>query len=468
MQSTIFREYDIRGDTNSEFDISQAYPLAQAIITYFLGQKPQLKRVVVGMDGRETSPAIKDAVVQALIDYGCDVLFIGICPSPVLYFALYQFSFDAGLMITASHNPKEYNGIKILLGTKTIWGHEIKKIGKIYFDKNFAPLTSKKGSLKEHSLTEDYVTWLYDHFPSLIGFSTSFIVDSGNGTGGVVLPALAKKMKWKQVQLFCVEVDGSYPHHEADPTVAKNMQEVKDALSKTSAAFGVGLDGDCDRMAAMTKSGFLIPGDQLLALFAQDIVKKNPGTAVVFDVKASLGLIELLQSWKAKPIMTPCGHAIIKEKMDEEHALIGGELSCHFFFNDRHFGYDDGIYAMMRLLEIIDKQQKSLDDLIKIFPKKWSSPEIRIECPENKKQEVIDYLKEIFIQRNYEVITIDGIRVNVPHGWINIRASNTQPVLSIRLESDSAEHLTASKQHLIQLLANYFDRSLLERKIMSM
>jgi phosphomannomutase/phosphoglucomutase len=219
-------------------------------------------------------------------------------------------------------------------------------------------------------------------------------------------------------------------------------------------------------MAAMTKSGFLVPGDQLLAVFAKDIVQHYPGTPVVFDIKASLGLIELLEKWGAKPIICPCGHAIIKEQMEKTKARIGGELSCHFFFKDRHFGYDDGIYAMMRLFEIIHLSGKSLDELIKIFPKKYSSPEIRLECPEDNKQIIIDYLNNAFQKRtNAQIITIDGIRVTLPYGWINVRASNTQPVLSMRLEADTAENLVRIKNELILLLGAYYDKTILEKAI---
>lgn len=467
MQDSIFREYDIRGKTDSELVIDQVYNLTRSIAAYFIQTNPAVKKIVVGMDGRLTSPAIKDHMIAALQDCGFDVIFIGICPSPVLYFALYTMQGDAGLMITASHNPKEYNGIKICLGKSTIWGKQIKEIGKLYREKNYAPLSQIKGTLQDYPLIPQYISWLKEHFSSLIGLSLEFIIDSGNGAGGTVIPDLVAAMQWNHVSLLCAEVDGTYPNHEADPTVEKNMADVKNTLATTQAAFGIGLDGDCDRMAAMTKSGFLIPGDQLLAVFAQDILKTNPGRSIVFDVKVSSGLIELLKKWDAKPVMSPCGHAIIKEKMHEHHAILGGELSCHFFFKDRHFGFDDGIYAMMRLLEIIHKSGKSLDELIKIFPKKYSSPEIRIPCNENKKQIIVEYLIKLFENRSdAEILTIDGLRLTLPYGWASVRASNTQPVLSIRYESDTPDGLVRIKQEIIEALKKYLDEKLLKEKIL--
>lgn len=465
MHDSIFREYDIRGKIGSEFVINDVADLTRSIAFYFKQENPAVKTVAVGMDGRLSSPAIKEWMVAALQESGLNVIFIGICPSPVLYFALHTMPVDAGLMITASHNPADYNGIKISLGTHCIWGAQIKEIGNLYRAKKF--LTSPtKGSYQEQPVIPSYIKWLHDHFSSLVNMPLAVAIDCGNGTGGTVLPDLISAMKWKNIQLLCAEVDGTYPNHEADPVVEKNMLHVKNALATTAATLGIGLDGDADRMAAMTKSGFLVPGDQLLAVFAQEILKTNPGSAVVFDVKASSGLIELLKKWGAKPCISPCGHAIIKTQMEKQHAPLAGELSCHFFFEDRYFGYDDGIYAMMRLFEIVQNSGKSLDELVSIFPKKYSSPEIRIACAEDKKQIIIDHLKKYFEnQKDAELLTIDGIRVTMPYGWANVRASNTQPVLSMRFEGNSPADLKRIKQEMMQLLGDFFDKELLKKEL---
>ena len=465
MHDSIFREYDIRGKIGSELVINDIYDLSRSIAYYFKQKNPQVKTIAVGMDGRLSSPTIKERMVSALQDSGMNVIFIGICPSPVLYFALHTMPVDAGLMITASHNPADYNGIKISLGTDCIWGAQIKEIRDLYRAQKFL-ISEIKGSYQEQAVIPVYIKWLHDHFSSLIAMPLAVAIDCGNGTGGTVLPELIDAMKWKNIQLLCAEVDGTYPNHEADPVVEKNMLHVKDALAKTSASLGIGLDGDSDRMAAMTKSGFLVPGDQLLALFAQEILKTHPGSAVVFDVKASSGLIELLKKWGAKPCISPCGHAIIKTHMEKEHAVLAGELSCHFFFEDRYFGYDDGIYAMMRLFEIVQDSGKSLDELVSIFPKKYSSPEIRIACPEDKKQIIIDHIIEHYkSKKDADLLLIDGIRATMPYGWANVRASNTQPVLSIRFEGNSLEELAQIKEEMLDLLKNYFEIELLKKEL---
>lgn len=467
MHESIFREYDIRGKVGSEFVVEQTYDVTCAIITYFLQKNPQIKAIVVGRDGRLSSPAIHHEMVRALIDYGIETIDIGICPSPVLYFGLHKLPVQAGLMITASHNPKEYNGIKISLGHEAVWGKQIGLIKDIYRAKKFISRGTQKGQLKEQDLIPEYVDWMVSHFPRLKNMPLHAIIDSGNGAGGTVLPELIKKFDWKYIKLLCAEVDGNYPHHEADPTVEKNMRDVKLALATSHAQVGIGLDGDCDRMCAMTKSGFLVPGDQLLAVFAQEVLKEHPGAGVVFDVKASSGLIELLEKWNARGYMSACGHSIVKEQMHKHNALLGGELSCHFFFDDRYLGYDDGIYAMLRLFEILVASGKSLDELIKVFPKRYSSPEIRLACPEEQKKEIVDYLQKIY-QNNpqADVNTIDGIRVTLPYAWTSIRASNTQPALSIRFESDTPEGLLRLKKEVIELLKHYFDISVLQEKIL--
>jgi phosphomannomutase/phosphoglucomutase len=268
------------------------------------------------------------------------------------------------------------------------------------------------------------------------------VIDCGNGAAGTVLPQLIEQMNWKNITLLYPEVDGTYPNHEADPTVAKNMLEVQWLLQTTDTDFGIGLDGDCDRMAVMEKKGKLIPGDQLLSVFALYLLKNHPGAGVVFDIKSSSGLTELLEQWNAQPIMSPSGHSIIKDMMRMHNALLGGELSCHFFFRDRSFGYDDGIYAMLRFFEIVQQTRQSPAELIAMFPHKYSSPEFRLACLEEKKNPIVSKLKEYFFhQKDGKVITIDGIRVTFPFGWGIVRASNTQAALSMRFESNSTEGL---------------------------
>lgn len=456
LKETIFREYDIRGIVDTELLIDEIYSLTCAIIAYFLQRNPACKKIVVGMDGRLHSPAIKKEMVRALSDSGMDVTFIGVCSSPTLYYAVHTLHLDAGLMITASHNPAEYNGIKICLGKSSVWGAEIKNIQSLY-NANTKSSFTYDGMITEHDIIPDYITYLKGRFPQLIGMTLPLIIDCGNGSAGTVMPFLCNIMKWNNVTLLYPEVDGSYPHHEADPTKEKNMIDVKNALQKTNAVLGVGFDGDCDRMGVMTKEGFLVPGDQLLALFAQPVIHDNPGCTIISDIKSSSAVLELLTRWGAKPILSPCGHAIIKENMHNHNALLGGELSCHFFFADRYFGFDDAFYALLRLLELLS-DGKTIEQLLSIIPTMHSSPEYRVAYDETLKQQIINNLINAFKARSdVTLVTIDGVRAQTPYGWGLVRASNTESVLCLRFESKTQEGLAHIKNDFILLLEQYLN-----------
>jgi phosphomannomutase/phosphoglucomutase len=463
MKDVIFRQYDIRGIVGSELVIEEVYPLTQAILYYFKQRNPQLKTVAVGADGRIHSPAIKKEMLRAIQDAGFTVADIGTCPTPVMYFTLYNFPVDAGLMITASHNGKEYNGIKICLGKDSVAGASIQEILQLYKNKK-GILSDVKGSVTVIPAIETYINWVKNHFQDLIGYSIKVVIDCGNAAAGAVLPQLAQMMRWPNVQLLYPDVDGNYPHHEADPTVEKNMADAKKIMQQQNLDIAIGLDGDCDRMAAMTKSGELVQGDKLLAVFSQPLAKKYPGMAVVFDIKCSSALADLLKSWGAKPCMSPSGHSIIKQEMKKNKAILAGELSCHFNFADRYFGYDDGIYAILRLFEILKESNKSLDELLTIFPKRFSIPEVRIVCSEQQKWPIVDYVKQHFQSRkDAELLLIDGIRVTFPFGWAIVRASNTQPVICVRFEADSANNLQRIKDDFMIPLSKYFTRESLKQ-----
>lgn len=456
MQRVIFREYDIRGEVGSDVLIDQMYDLGRAIAYFFKQKRPEIKTVALGMDGRTHSPLIKKEIERACLDSGLNVVFVGLCSSPALYFSLYTKPYDAGIMITASHNPKEYNGIKLCLGKASIYGHDVQEIYELYAAgahiKGATP-----GSYQEEMIIPSYVDWLADHFAHLKNMPLKAVVDCGNGAGATVLPLLVEKMGWQEVQLLYATVDGNYPNHEADPTKLENMQDVKTLLHNSDAAVGVGLDGDADRMAAMTKEGILVPGDLLLGLFARQIAGQSAQRAVVFDIKSSKALADMLQSVDMVPVMAPSGHAIVKNKMRETDAVLGGELSCHFFFNDTYFGFDDGVYAMLRLFDLLLKEQRSLDELLAMYPVLHSSIEYRIACPEHKKQLIVQTVKDLFLQKEgAEVITIDGVRVTTPYGWALLRASNTQPMLSMRFEAESKEGLERMKEEMVAALALFY------------
>jgi len=395
MKDVVFRQYDIRGKVGSDLDISQAYDLARAIAYYFVEKNPNVKTIAVGMDGRTHSPELKEKICAGLIDSGLNVQFVGTCPSPVVYFALHNYPVDAGLMITASHNGKEYNGIKICLGTQSVCGDQIQEIKQFFKQKkslnSFAP-----GVVTNIDAKDKYIAWLADNFKHLKNKDFSVVVDCGNGAAGTVMPQLVKLMGWNNVQLLYPEVDGTYPNHDADPTKEQNMADVKQILLKSDNTIGIGFDGDVDRMVGMTETGQLVPGDIMLGILSAPIIEKHKNSAIVFDITSSSALAEFLEQRGAQPVMCPTGSSYIKQYMKKNGALFGGEVSCHFFFADRYFGYDDGVYAMLRLLEIIVDSGKTLQELSEDFPKKYSSPGIRIPCSEDQKKIIVSGVKDYF------------------------------------------------------------------------
>jgi len=465
MKKNIFREYDIRGIVGSELIIENVYELAKAITGYFLNKNPSSKKIIVGRDGRLHSPEIHKHIIAAILDMGLDVIDVGICPTPAVYFAAHHLHIDNALMITASHNPGEYNGIKLF----NTWGEQIQIIRKMYEDKVFYQITSpEKGSCNSYPIIDDYVDYLASKFPHLQDLDLHAIIDCGNGSAGTVMPQLIKKMGWKNVHLLFEEVNGTFPNHEADPTVPENMTFVADYLKEYhNCELGIGLDGDCDRMNPMTRNGKLVPGDNLLALFASKVIQENAGATIICDIKSSGGLLEVLKQWGAKPVIAPSGHSNIKQAMLDNTALLGGELSCHFFFHDRYFGYDDGIYAILRLFELLVTTQKSLEELLTILPVKVSSPEFRITCEsEEKKAAIVEDVKKYFgAKKDLEVITIDGIRAHMDYGWGLARVSNTQPVISLRFESNTKEGLAKVKSEFARALSLHFDEDFLKENI---
>ena len=457
----VFREYDIRGIVGTELQVEQVYDVVCAIAYYCAQLNPALKKVAIGMDGRTHSPAIKEQACRALLDSGLEVIFVGVCPSPVVYFAIDQLPVDMGIMITASHNPQEYNGIKIDLGHRSLWGNDIRMIRDCY-KQGLRLMPQEHGSYSDQPLIPRYIAWLREHFAHLVGMHMPVVIDCGNGAGGAVMPELVKAMEWQEATLLYAEVDGTYPNHEADPSHEKNMLDLRAALKQHNARVGIGLDGDADRMGVMSADGWLVPADRVLALFARTLIDQHPEMAVVIDINASDGLVESLQASGARPYFSPCGHAIVKTTMEQHGALLGGELSCHFFFADRHPGYDDGIYAMMRFFEIMVASTTSLESMLDFFPKKYSSPIVRVACPEEKKFWIVEQVKHFLsTQPKVKLITVDGVRVCTAYGWGLVRASNTQAMLSMRFESDSQEGLHTIQTMIVCVLQQYMDTTAL-------
>ncbi len=461
----IFRKYDLRGEVGKHFLPSDAYQITQAIVTYFKQTEPNLKNIAVGMDGRTHSEEIKEYVCQAIIDTGINVHFIGLCPTPALYFACHNLPVDAGIMITASHNPKEDNGFKLILKKESVWDQAIVEIAKIFNTKSFST-NAIPGNYFEHDLIPQYIDTLYQEFKHLENANLKFVLDCGNGTAGVVIPALIKKLNWNHVTILYPEVDGNYPNHNPNPVEAKNMLTVTTILQhNANLEFGAGLDGDCDRFAAMTKTGFLIPGDQLLGLFALHIDKKyNP--SAVMDVKCSEAIGKVLNQAQIPCYISPTGHAYIKSYLKEHQATIGGELSGHFCFKDRHIGYDDGIYALLRLCEILIQTKQELQTLIDIFPTTYCSPEVRLACPEETKFLVVKAAWDACAKwQNTKIVALDGIRIQTEIGWAVVRAANTEAAISLRIEGYSAAALDQLKHDLFIILSPHLDAKLLAQKL---
>jgi len=465
MKDHIFRTYDIRGTVGTDLDISEVYDFGRSLAAYLVDRDSKLKTVVVGMDGRISSPAIYQEISRSLTDSGLDVLFMGICPTPVMYFALAQNMADAGLMITASHNPACDNGIKISLAKESIWGDQIIQLRNWYKNKK-SIMSQEKGQVSEIDAKEKYLAWLVNHFKHLRHITMPFVIDCGNGATGAVIPELVKLMDWKNSILLYETIDGTYPHHDADPSVAQNMIDLIEEVKKNNAFCGIAFDGDGDRMGAVTASGALVPGDHLLALFSIQILAKYPGASIVCDIKASGSLLDVIHQHGGIVCMSPTGISYVKREMKDKKAILGGEFSCHFLFNDRYFGYDDGIYSALRLIELLIESQKTFDQLCSIIPRKYPTPEIRIPCSEEKKHQVVHAFQDYFKQRtDAQVNSIDGIRAQMSYGWGNIRVSNTQPVVSIRLESDTPEGLEMVKKDFAHILNTFFDVAVVEQHL---
>jgi phosphomannomutase / phosphoglucomutase len=432
MNPQIFREYDIRAVAGQELLLEEVIPLGKAIGTYLGGEGK--KKITLGRDGRLSSDAFREALLKGLLSTGCQVIDIGVCPSPLLYFSIRHLKTDGGIMITASHNPPEYNGFKICSGPDTIFGKEIQRVRQIAQEGEFL---SGKGLLQKEDVFPAYQKFLLNDIrlprPLRVG------LDGGNGTGGWLALPLIKQLGCQVFDLYC-EVDGSFPHHDPDPTVPKNLEDLIDLVIRHRLDVGLAYDGDGDRLGVIDHAGNIVWGDQLLILFARDILAGKPGATFIGEVKCSQNLYEDISSRGGKVIMWKTGHSLIKQKMKEVHAVLAGEMSGHLFFADRYFGFDDAIYASLRLLEILSRSKKKIPDLLSGLSKTFSTPEIRVETLEDKKFEIVEAIKKELAGK-YDLIDVDGVRILFEDGWGLIRASNTQPVLVLRFEARSPARL---------------------------
>ncbi len=433
MNPDIFREYDIRGKFPDDLNSKTACDLGRAFGTYY--HLHGANKISVGHDCRESYPELKDALIKGLIETGMNITYLGMVPTPLLYYSIHELKLDGGIQITGSHNPPEYNGFKICLGKATIYGEEIQKIREIHEGRN---IRKGEGGLVNTDVIKPYLKYLEENLkPGKI--KRRVIIDAGNGVGGLVAPQVYRAMGVDVIPLFC-EPDGSFPNHHPDPTIPENLVDLKRLVDEKDADLGISFDGDADRIGVVDKEGNVIWGDQLMIIFARDILKRNPGASIIGEVKCSQVLYDDIKKQGGNPIMWKAGHSLIKGKMKETGALFAGEMSGHLFFADRYYGFDDAIYAGARLLEILTTQEKGVRELLSGIPKMVNTPEIRMDCPDDKKFNVVKKLVAEF-KKEYEVIDVDGARVLFDGGWGLIRSSNTQPVLVLRFEATDEKRL---------------------------
>ncbi|HOJ42764.1 MAG TPA: phosphomannomutase/phosphoglucomutase [Syntrophorhabdaceae bacterium] len=437
MNREIFREYDIRGEVEKDLTDDVVKNIGRAFATYMKDRGK--KNATVGRDGRLSSEHLKNLIVEGMVESGLSVTDLGQCPTPLFYFSLFNLNVDGGIMVTGSHNPPEFNGFKVAYGKTTLFGEEIQDLRRIIEEKRFS---KQAGSYKEYkNIVEDYYNFLRGNIK--INKTFKIVVDAGNGVAGAVAVPIMREFKQDVIDIFC-DVDGHFPNHFPDPTVEKNLIALRETVIKNKADVGIGYDGDGDRIGVIDNEGNVIWGDYLMIIFARDIFKERQGAYFVSEVKCSKNLFEDIERHGGKPVMWKAGHSLIKQKMKELNAVLGGEMSGHMFFADRFFGYDDAIYASLRFIEIMEKDGRPVSEFLKDLPKLYSTPEIRVDCPDSVKFKVVKNLTEYY-RKKYNIIDIDGVRVLMDEGWGLVRASNTQPVLVLRFEAQSPEALERIK-----------------------
>ena len=440
----LFREYDLRGIVGSELTEDLAERVGRAYSTYV--GKRGVKTISVGRDGRLSSPALHKALLKGLLVGGLDVIDIGICTSPLVYFSLFTLPVGGGIMITGSHNAAEYNGFKICVGKTAIHGEEIQELRRVMETGAFV---SGNGHLSEHPIIPDYLAYIRKSFSHVKAHRLHVVIDTGNGAASLVAQQALELLGCQVTGLYC-DLDGRFPNHHPDPTVLENLSDLMQAVKDHGADVGIGYDGDADRIGAVDEQGQVLWGDRLLVLYSRDILVAKPGSTIISEVKASQSLYDDIAKRGGRAIMWKTGHSLIKAKMKEEGAVLAGEMSGHMFFADRYFGYDDAIYASCRLVEILAKTKQSLSSLVADLPQTTVTPEIRVDCPDAVKFQLVDQVRTQLTSyldagqpvgastlRLRELVTIDGVRAIFDDGWGLIRASNTQPALVLRFEAPS-------------------------------
>ena len=438
MPNHIYREYDIRGVADRDLTSPVVRGIGQGLGTML---RPSASgapfRIAVGRDCRVSGPRISADLVAGLRKAGADVIDIGVGPTPYLYFSAHHLGTDGSIMVTGSHNPGDENGLKIMRGKASFFGDDIRKLGAMVESGQFGAERSS-GGFSEQNLEDEYVAALTKSI-RIQDKSIRVVVDAGNGAAGPLGLRALRAVGLDPVPLFC-DMDGTFPNHHPDPTVPKNLVTLMETMKKGRAVVGIAFDGDGDRLGVVDQSLEPVWGDRLLALFAREMLPSHPKATVIGEVKCSQTLFDDIAKHGGRPIMWKTGHSLIKTKMKEEHALLAGEMSGHFFFADRYFGFDDAVYASLRLLEIVAESGKKLSELLSDVPQTHVTPEIRVDCPDEVKFGVVTQVLDHY-RATHEVLDVDGARINFDGGWGLVRASNTQPALVLRFEAISPERL---------------------------
>ncbi len=444
----IFRECDIRGIFDRDLDVETGEAVGAAFGTFLDGAGP----VVCGHDNRASSEALYAAAVRGLTRAGRDVAAIGLAMTPMMYFAVHHLPAPGGVMVTASHNPPEFNGIKLAVGTGTLYGDQIQALRRIALDGTFAPASA--GTVELREVRGDYTAMLVEKI-RLGPRRLRVVVDCGNGTAGAFTPAVLRRWGCDVVPLYC-DLDPAFPHHHPDPVEPRNLADLIRAVREEEADLGIGLDGDGDRIGVVDDRGAILPGDRLMALFWREVLHARPGSTALVEVKCSQALVDEIRRLGGRPEWTRTGHSLIKARMREMGAVFAGEMSGHMFFADEYYGYDDAIYAAGRLLRILSNTDRRLSALAAEIPRYHTTREIRVACPDERKFGIVAALRDEFRHR-YEVIDVDGARVVFPDGWALVRGSNTEPALVLRAEGTTAAALAGAVKVLDDALRRYPD-----------
>ncbi len=441
----IFREYDIRGLADTELSDEVAYGIGRSFGTVLTGEKKN--KVSIGRDLRTSSPRIQKAVIKGLLEAGMQVTDLGLVPTPLLYFSVSHLKLDAGISITGSHNPPEFNGFKLHLADRPFYGEEIQGLKKIIREKKYV---SGQGKLETQDIIQPYKKYVKTIFK--FKKKLKVVIDCGHAMACVVAPDLVRELGHEVTGLY-TNLDSTFPDHHPDPSEPHNLVDLQKEVLKSKAHLGIAFDGDADRIGVIDEKGSVIPGDKILLLYARAILKKKPGATIIGDVKCSQVVYDDIAKRGGKPIMWKTGHSLIKAKMKETKAELAGEMSGHMFFVDRWFGFDDAIYAACRMLEIVDESDRPLSSMLDDLPKLYSTPELRVDCPDDLKFKLVSKAVEEF-KKSHKVIDTDGARVIFDDGWGLVRASNTQPVLVMRFEAQSDKRLAEIRHYVEDKIQN--------------